>query len=128
MAHIAVVDDSKLIRTFAAAALQKAGHEVLLLDPESLESTLDALIAAKPDLIVLDLCMPAFQGPSLVRACFENPGLSDMKVLILTASHDETMADRMKKLGVDIILHKPIRHEELTEAVSRILQEPVKNH
>lgn len=128
MARIAVVDDSKLIRTFAAAALKKAGHEVLLIEPDSLQATLEALIVDKPDLMILDHSMPAFQGPSLVRACFEDPGLSNIKVLILTALHDETMAGRMKKLGVDVVLHKPIRHEELTEAVDRMLHETPGKH
>ncbi|GLH71970.1 hypothetical protein GETHLI_04720 [Geothrix limicola] len=127
MARIAVVDDSKLIRTFLEAALRKAGHEVLLVEPDSLQTTLDALIEWRPELMILDHSMPAYQGPSLVRACFENPVLSRIKVLILTALHDEVMAGRMQKLGVDVILHKPIRHEDLTAAVDRLLQEPVKN-
>lgn len=127
MARIAVVDDSKLIRTFLEAALRKAGHEVLLVEPDSLQTTLEALIAGRPDLMILDHSMPAFQGPSLVRACFEHPVLAGIRVLILTALHDEVMAGRMQKLGVDVILHKPIRHEELTATVDRLLQEPAKN-
>jgi len=121
VARIAVVDDSKLVRVFVAAALHKAGHEVLLIEPDSLQGTLEALLAGKPDLMILDHSMPAFQGPSLVRACFEHPELSKVKVLILTALHDETMSERMTKLGVNGVLHKPIRHEDLTEAVEKVL-------
>lgn len=121
MARIAVVDDSKLVRVFAAAALQKAGHEVILIEPDSLQGTLEALAEGNPDLMILDHSMPAFQGPSLVRACFEHPGLSKVKVIMLTAFHDDTMAERMLKLGVDTVLHKPIRHEDLTGAVEKML-------
>lgn len=121
VARIAVVDDSKLIRAFAEAALKKAGHEVISIEPESLQGTLDALLEGKPDLMILDHSMPAFQGPSLVRACFEKPELSGVKVIILTALRDEAMTERMKKLGVDCVLHKPILHEDLTEAVARML-------
>jgi CheY-like chemotaxis protein len=121
VARIAVVDDSKLIRVFAAAALRKAGHEVILIEPDSLQSALEALVAGNPDLMILDHSMPAFQGPSLVRACFEHPGLSKVKVIMLTAFHDGTMAERMMKLGVDTVLHKPVRHEDLTEAVEQML-------
>lgn len=127
MARIAVVDDSKLVRVFAAAALRKAGHEVLLVEPDSLESALDALSQGKPDLLLLDHSMPAFQGPSLVRACFEHPDLSGVKVIILTAFHDEAMAERMSKLGVDCVLHKPILHGDLTAAVERVLASPPKD-
>lgn len=126
MVRIAIVDDSKLIRVFAAAALQKAGHEILQVEPDSFQNVLDTLIEWKPALIVLDQSMPAFQGPSLIRACFEHPELSTIKVLILTALHDEIMADRMKKLGVETILYKPIPYETLIEAVNRMLQGPPK--
>jgi len=121
VARIAVVDDSKLARVFAAAALRKAGHDVLLIEPESLQATVDALVEGAPDLLLLDHAMPAFQGPSLVRACFQHPELSRIRVIILTAFHDEAIAERMTKLGVDLVLHKPLPHEELTGAVETVL-------
>lgn len=124
MARIAVVDDSKLARVFAAAALKKAGHEVILIEPDSLQDALAALLAGRPDLLLLDQSMPAFQGPSLVRACFEHPDLAGIKVIILTALRDEAMTERMRKLGVACVLNKPILHEELTEAVERVLATP----
>jgi CheY-like chemotaxis protein len=126
MARIAVVDDSRLARTFAEAALQRVGHDVLLLDPRSLSGTLEALVHWKPDLLILDHSMPAFQGPSLVRACFEHPDLAKVKVVMLTAFHDEAMEERMRKLGVDCVLHKPILHEVLTEVVGRTLAAPLR--
>lgn len=124
MARIAVVDDSRLARVFAEAALRKAGHAVLLIEPTSLAGTLEALVQGMPDLLILDHSMPAFQGPSLVRACFEHPALARVKVIMLTALRDEEMNERMRKLGVDCVLHKPILHEDLTEAVARTLAAP----
>jgi DNA-binding response OmpR family regulator len=126
VARIAVVDDSKLVRVFAEAALKKAGHEVLLIVPDSLQATMDALVAGKPDLMLLDHSMPAFQGPSLVRACFEHPDLAKVKVIILTAFHDEAMTVRMEKLGVACVLHKPILDGDLTLAVEQALATPPK--
>jgi CheY-like chemotaxis protein len=124
MARIAVVDDSKLVRVFVAATLGKAGHEVVLIEPESLQAAMDDLLETKPDLMVLDHSMPAFEGPSLVRACFERPELSGIKVIILTAFHDEDIAERMQKLGVACVLHKPILHGDLTLAVEQALAAP----
>lgn len=126
MARIAVVDDSKLVRVFVIAALHKAGHETVEIDPESLRSVLETLIEEKPDLVVLDHSMPAFEGPSLVRACFEHPDLCSLKVLILTSLHDEAMVERMKNLGVGAYLHKPITPEALAEGVDQALRQPPK--
>jgi CheY-like chemotaxis protein len=97
-----------------------------LIEPDSLQETLEALVEGKPELLVLDLSMPAFQGPSLVRACFEHPDLSKVQVIILTAFRDEAMKERMQKLGVACVLHKPILHEDLTQAVERLLAAPPK--
>ncbi len=97
-----------------------------LIEPESLQGTVDALVEGKPDLLILDHSMPAFQGPSLVRACFEHPDLSGIKVIILTAFHDEDIAVRMQKLGVACVLHKPILHGDLTLAVEQALAAPPK--
>lgn len=124
MAQIAVVDDSRLARVFVEAALRKAGHAVLLIEPTSLTETLEVLVQWMPDLLILDHSMPAYQGPSLVRACFEHPALAKVKVIMLTALRDEAMQERMRKLGVDCVLHKPILHEELTEAVAQTLAAP----
>ncbi|HEX4844844.1 MAG TPA: response regulator [Geothrix sp.] len=124
MARIAVVDDSKLARAFAAAALSKTGHRVILIEPKSLQLTLGELVKWAPDLILLDCSMPAFQGPSLVRACFELPGLSLVKVIILTAFQDKAIAQRMTKLGVDRVLYKPISPRDLSEAVEEAVARP----
>jgi two-component system chemotaxis response regulator CheY len=126
VARIAVVDDSKLVRVFVIATLRKAGHETLEIDPDSLQSVLDTLIQEKPDLVVLDHSMPAFEGPSLVRTCFEHPELCTLKVLILTSLHDDLISERMKNLGVGAYLHKPISPEALAESVDRVLNQPPK--
>ncbi len=121
MALVAIVDDSRLARMFAATALRKHGHEVIEIQPDTLPETLAILLERRPELLVLDHAMPAFQGPTLVRACFDDRRLAAIKVVMLTAFHDEAVAVRMAKLGVHAVLHKPILHEALTAAVDRVL-------
>lgn len=121
MALIAIVDDSRLARLAAAAALKHAGFDVVELEPTGLHEVLEALKTRRPDLLLLDQVMPTFSGASLVRACFEDDVLSTLKVLMLTAHHDENLEHRMANLGVHTVLHKPIEPLELTEAVTRLL-------
>lgn len=122
MALVAIVDDSKLARVFAAASLKHAGHEVAEVEPTGLAEVLEILRNLKPDLMVLDQLMPGFSGSSLVRACFEDDLLESLRVVMLTALHDEAMDHRMEKLGVHAILYKPISPSELARTVAEVLE------
>lgn len=123
MPLIAIVDDSRLARVFAAASLRKAGHEVAEIDPTSLEDVMEALHELRPTLMVLDQQMPSFSGSSLVRACFEDDALASLKVVMLTAQHDGEMEQRMTKLGVHVVLHKPITPHELNRSIAELIKE-----
>ncbi len=122
MALVVIVDDSRLARTFASVALQQAGHEVAEVEPTGLEAVMAELRRLQPDLLLLDQHMPACPGSSLVRACFEDPGLGSLLVVMLTAQRDEDLAHRMEKLGVHGVLHKPIRPQDLVSKVEEVLR------
>lgn len=124
MALIAVIDDSQLARHFAAACLKSVGHEAVEIEPASLEQVMDRLRELNPEVLVLDQQMPTFSGSNLVRACFENDALSSLKVVMLTAHHDEEMERRMEKLGVHRVLHKPISPVDLNSAVATLIGAP----
>ena len=124
MALIAVVDDSQLARRFAAASLKSAGHEAVEIEPVSLEQVMATLRELKPAVLVLDQQMPTFSGSSLVRACFGDHALSSLKVVMLTAHHDEEIEHRMEKLGVHSVLHKPISPLDLNRVVATLTEVP----
>jgi CheY-like chemotaxis protein len=124
VALIAVVDDSLLARRFAAASLTSAGHEVVEIEPAGLDQVMDTLRELKPAVLVLDQQMPTFSGWNLVRVCFEDDALSSLKVVMLTAHHDEEMERRMEKLGVHSVLHKPIGPLDLNRVVTALTEDP----
>ena len=124
MALIAVVDDSQLARRFAATSLKSAGHEAVEIEPASLEQVMDTLRELKPAVLVLDQQMPTFSGSNLVRACLEDDTLSSLKVVMLTAHHDEELEHRMEKLGVHAVLHKPISPTGLNRVVATLTEDP----
>lgn len=62
MALIAVVDDSRLARTFTATCLRKASHEVVDIDPLSIFEVLKVLRESPPALLVMDFLMPGCPG------------------------------------------------------------------
>lgn len=123
MARIAVVDDSRLARTFAASALRANGHEVKEIDPTSLFNVLEALKSYAPDLMLVDYLMPFCPGLSLIRACSEDERLMGVRILVLTAHHDEEALRLLDHFGVSRCLHKPVTPDMLATVVGQTLSE-----
>lgn len=121
MARIAIVDDSRLVRTFTAGVLRKEGHDVVEVDPTSIFDVINALKADKPDLLVMDFLMPNCPGTSLARVCREEAALEGMKVLVITAHHDDDVASRLSNMGVAGFMYKPVDPKDLASKVAELL-------
>lgn len=121
MARIAIVDDSRLARTLGANALSAVGHAVRDIEPASLFDVLKSLRDDPPALLVMDFLMPNCPGPSLARACKDDPVLQAMKIVVVTAHVDRDTDDLLLRLGVRTVLRKPISPKDLQEAVAAVL-------
>jgi DNA-binding response OmpR family regulator len=121
MARIAIVDDSRLVRAFAVAALRARGHEVVEVEPSSLFDVLKILRDTPVDLLVMDLLMPDCPGESLVRACREDAALSSMPILLLSAHRDDEALRRMQLQGISGFLLKPMTPAELAARAEEAL-------
>lgn len=121
MARIAVVDDNRGARHFAAAALKPQGHEVVEVEPSCLFEVLSALHPNPPDLLITDLVMPGCPGQTLVRACREDAHFKDMKIILLTAHADAQLAHFIQTLGQIHFLSKPVAPADLSDCVERYL-------
>jgi len=106
MARITLVDDSKLVRDLIRRTLVDAGHEVQAVDPLSLFDVLKAARDFNPTALITDYHMPHCSAESLVRALREDPVLHGIKVLVLTAHHDDETVSRMLDRGVDGFIFK----------------------
>lgn len=120
MARIAIVDDSRLARTFALTVLRKAGHEAFEIDPLSIFEVMKTLREAPPAVLLVDYLMPGCPGNSLVRACHEDPVLKDMKIIVCTAHRDEDVKARLDRMGVAAFLHKPLEPAALLAALEAL--------
>jgi len=119
-ATILVVDDDPIISKVVAAMLNRMGYSVILA-----EGGFEALDIFKEKggeigLIILDLIMPNMDGVS----CFYNLKKidNDVKVLVSSASLDNSSIEDMEKDGICGFIKKPYLYKELEEAVSNILQ------
>ena len=117
---IMVVDDDPMISKVVTAMLNRMGYSVI-----QAESGFEALDQFKDRdgeiaLIVLDLIMPNMDGVS----CFYNLKKidKDVKVLVSSASMDNSSIEDMEKDGICGFIKKPYLYSELEEAVANILQ------
>jgi DNA-binding response OmpR family regulator len=107
-------------RVVTAAALQKAGHDVL--EAVDGETGLEAARTGRPDLILCDVMMPGMNGYEIVTALRkEDPAIADTPVIMLTALNQRAHMRIGMTSGADDYLTKPFSVQELTEAVTALL-------
>ena len=114
--RVVLVDDHALCRNGLSDLLRlRGGMEVLaaLSDPEQV---LQVLREQKPDLLVLDLRMPAIDGLSLLRR-IRAEGL-DTPTLILTMSDSEADLSAALRAGVRGYLLKDMEPEDVVAAIA----------
>jgi len=114
-----VVDDHPMWRDAVARDLESAGFVVVATAANGTEA-LNRAPAARPDVVVLDLQIPAPTGvevtAELVRA---DPAV---RVLILSASGEQADVLEAVKAGATGYLVKSASREELVTAVRRVAQ------
>ncbi|WP_298240958.1 response regulator transcription factor [uncultured Bradyrhizobium sp.] len=118
MAHrILIVDDEGHIREVIRVALKKAGMDVI--EARDGKEALLRVAADKPDLIVLDIGMPEFDG---LDVCREVRKVSDVPILFLSARDEEIDRILGLEIGGDDYVTKPFSPRELVARVNVILR------
>ncbi|WLB55301.1 response regulator [Bradyrhizobium sp. 521_C7_N1_3] len=118
MAHrILIVDDEGHIREVIRVALKKAGMDVI--EARDGKEALARFAADKPDLIVLDIGMPEFDG---LDVCREIRKTSDVPILFLSARDEEIDRILGLEIGGDDYVTKPFSPRELVARVNVILR------
>jgi two-component system OmpR family response regulator len=118
LAHrILIVDDEGHIREVIRVALKKAGMDVI--EARDGKEALSRFAADMPDLIVLDIGMPEFDGLDVCREMRKN---SDVPILFLSARDEEIDRILGLEIGGDDYVTKPFSPRELVARVNVILR------
>lgn len=118
-ATILIVEDNLNIRRFIRTTLQLEGYRVN--EAGTLRDSLASAQIETPDLIVLDLALPDGSGWEFLSAMQARPETRRVPILVLTASADPGMADRVRAAGATEFLTKPIAAAELVARVRAAL-------
>lgn len=74
----------------------------------------------RPDLILLDLNLPRKDGRKVLAEIKNDPGLSDIPVIILTTSEADDDIAKSYSLRANCYITKPVTLKEFTSAVESI--------
>ena len=122
MRLILIIDDEDDIREVAALALETtAGWETITASsgPDGISAAADP--NRRPSAILMDVMMPGMDGPTAFRELQQNPAISDIPVLLLTAKVQGVDQRRFAGLGVAGVLFKPFDPLTLAAQISQAL-------
>ncbi|CAM5397568.1 Transcriptional regulatory protein AfsQ1 [Streptomyces microflavus] len=105
MPRVLLVEDDPSVREGVELGLRRCGHDVLAAATG--EAGLEALCAFRPDLLLLDLMLPAMDG---VQVCCRVRENSQLPIIMLTALGDDVDIVVGLDAGADDYIVKPARH------------------
>src|SRR3954452_5444259 len=101
MAHVLVVDDEASLRFILRLAFESAGHAVTEAGDGA--AALEAVQAAKPDLVATDFMMPVMDGRELTSRLRADPETPSLPILLVSSSAGASRVE-----DADRFIQKPL--------------------
>ena len=118
--RVLIVEDEPDIRDLVVHHLKREGY--LVSAASSGEEALRQVLAAPPDLVLLDLMMPAMDGLEVCRRLRQDPATAMLPIMMLTAKGDEVDRVLGLEIGADDYIVKPFSPRELLARVRAVLR------
>jgi len=112
--QILIVEDDDAIAKPLAAGLEREGFDVTRVSTGE-----DALAAALPDLVLLDLRLPGMDG---TEVCRRLRARSDVPIIVVTAKGEEVDRVVGLELGADDYIVKPFGFRELLARIRAVMR------
>jgi DNA-binding response OmpR family regulator len=119
--HVLILEDNPDSRSFFTIYLTQEHFTVdAVADADGARR---ALVARRPDIILLDLNLPGINGFEIARQLHANPQTASIPILVITALTSEIESDpRIKNLpNIRRFFYKPCRPRTLVDAVQSTL-------
>src|SRR5690242_15034160 len=116
---ILVIEDDAVTRADLEARLAASGYVVARAADAA--SALTVVNRERPDLILLDLGLPAGDGFLVLERLRKIKDLSGIPVLVITGRSDAETRKRVEAMGVAPLLAKPVTTEVLLAAIHSAL-------
>ncbi len=119
MPKILLVEDNEMNRDMLSRRLMRRGYEVILaMDGEN---GIAMAGSEAPDLILMDMSLPAIDGWEATRRLKAAPATQHIPVVALTAHAMSSDRDKALEAGCDDYHTKPVELDRLLEKIEALL-------
>lgn len=116
---ILIIDDDKGTRILLEKLLSDSGYEVF--SEEEGFAGLESAKSIEPDLIILDILIPGFNGYHICNELKADEKFNKIPIILLTSRNedvDRTVAD---EVGADMFMVKPFDTQNLLHNIAKFL-------
>ncbi len=117
MSKIIIVEDSETIREELKIFLTR--YEYYVIAPSNFENIVEVILEENPDLLLLDINLPVFDGYHICREIRKH---SDMPIIIVTSRNSDMDELMSMNLGADDFITKPYNTQILLARISSLLR------
>ncbi len=119
---VLIVEDVDDISKILSLRLEMHGYSYILASNGS--EGLARIREERPDLVLLDIRMPDFNGFDLLNAMFADDEICDIPVIMCTASAEADTEARCLQLGAKFYITKPFDHAYLRTCIESCIGPP----
>ena len=117
--RICYVEDDEDIQRIVSMALERIGKMTVSVVSDPTKA-IDAMLAFKPDLVMLDWMMPMIDGPTLFKQMKARPETRALPVVFITAKAAQRDLDELTSLGAAGTISKPFSPKDLPDQLRAI--------
>ncbi len=122
---ILIVEDNELnINTISSYLTAKGYRPIVAQDGQS---AIDLTQKYRPDLILMDIQMPAMDGLEAITRIRQQPELVSIPIIALTALAMEGDREKCLAVGANEYLTKPVKLKQLNATIQRFLVDAIDN-
>jgi excisionase family DNA binding protein len=119
--RILIIDDDEAVRKLIKQILLKEDYCEIDEASTGLEAGLK-IMKIKPSLIILDLHMPEIDGFEVCRHVKSDSATQHIKIIAISGYGSPGNREKIKDLGADIFLEKPINKQDLLHSIKQLLE------
>lgn len=117
--HVLLIEDEPNIAEAIRFILTRDGWRVSTHGGGG--DALEAVRAAQPDLLILDLMLPGLSGLEILTAIRADPATTALPVLMLTAKGQGRDREAAERAGANLFMSKPFSNADILASVRTLM-------